>query len=49
MEVVKVELDRIDMEDIDNIQALLLVSIGKEGLMNDELANRGYYLGSNVP
>jgi DNA-binding MarR family transcriptional regulator len=48
LEVVKTELDRIGVEDINNIQALILFNIGQEELTVGELNNRGYYLGSNV-
>lgn len=48
LEVVKVELDRTGIADINNIQALILSNIGKEELTVGELTNRGYYLGSNV-
>lgn len=48
LEVVKVELDRTGIVDINNIQALILANIGKEELTVGELTNRGYYLGSNV-
>ena len=48
LEVVKTELDRIGVEDINNIQALILFNIGDEDLTVGELTNRGYYLGSNV-
>jgi DNA-binding MarR family transcriptional regulator len=48
LEVVKVELDRLGMADINNIQTLILYNIGKEELTVGELTNRGYYLGSNV-
>lgn len=48
LEVVKTELDRLGIEDINNIQALILFNIGQEELTVGELTNRGYYLGSNV-
>lgn len=48
LEVVKVELDRAGIEDINNVQALILYNIGQEELTVGELTNRGYYLGSNV-
>lgn len=48
LEVVKVELDRMGIADINNVQALILANIGKEELTVGELTNRGYYLGSNV-
>ena len=48
LEVVKAELDRIGIEDINNVQALILSNVGREELTVGELTNRGYYLGSNV-
>jgi DNA-binding MarR family transcriptional regulator len=48
LEVVKGELDRLGVQDINNIQALILYNIGKDDLTVGELTNRGYYLGSNV-
>jgi len=48
LEVVKGELDRIGVRDINNIQALILYNIGKDELTVGELTHRGYYLGSNV-
>jgi DNA-binding MarR family transcriptional regulator len=46
--VVKTELDRHNMADINNVQALILFNIGADELTVGELTNRGYYLGSNV-
>lgn len=48
LEVVKTELDRNGIEDINNVQALILFNIGGDELTVGELTNRGYYLGSNV-
>ncbi len=48
LEVVKGELDRLGIEDINNVQALILANVGREELTVGELTNRGYYLGSNV-
>lgn len=48
MEVVKAELDRLRIHDINNVQALILYNIGKEEMTVGELTLRGYYLGSNV-
>ena len=48
LEVIKVELDRTGVVDINNIQALIMSNIGKEELTVGELTNRGYDLGSNV-
>ena len=48
LEVIKVELDRMDIRDINNVQCLVLYNIGKGQVTVGELTNRGYYLGSNV-
>lgn len=48
LEVVKTELDRRGIVDINNIQALILFNVGGDELTVGELTNRGYYLGSNV-
>tara|TARA_Y100001936_G_C15841891_1_gene542479 strand:+ start:97 stop:597 length:501 start_codon:yes stop_codon:yes gene_type:complete len=48
LEVVKLELERLGLMDINNIQALILYNIAQEELTVGELTNRGYYLGSNV-
>lgn len=48
LEVVKAELDRWGVEDINNVQSLILFNIGRDEMTVGELTNRGYYLGSNV-
>lgn len=48
LDVVKSELERMRIDDINNIQTLILHNIGDEELTVGELTNRGYYLGSNV-
>src|SRR5882757_4621353 len=48
LDVVKSELDRLKIEDINNVQTLILYNINNEQLTIGELTNRGYYLGSNV-
>jgi DNA-binding MarR family transcriptional regulator len=48
LDVIKTELDRLKMDDINNIQTLILYNISSEQLTIGELTNRGYYLGSNV-
>ncbi|WP_445376397.1 MarR family winged helix-turn-helix transcriptional regulator [Niveispirillum fermenti] len=48
LEVLKVELDRLGMQDINNVQSLILYNIGDDELTVGELTARGYYLGSNV-
>jgi DNA-binding MarR family transcriptional regulator len=48
LDVLKVELDRLGIQDINNVQALILYNIGSDQLTVGELTLRGYYLGSNV-
>lgn len=48
LEVIKTELDRHRISDINNVQTLILYNIGQEELTIGELTHRGYYLGSNV-
>ena len=48
LDVIKTELDRLHISDINNVQTLILYNIGDEQLTIGELTNRGYYLGSNV-
>ena len=48
LEVVKNELERLGVQDINNIQALIMYNIGEDEMTVGELTARGYYLGSNV-
>jgi DNA-binding MarR family transcriptional regulator len=48
LEVLKLELDRLGIQDINNVQSLILYSVGSDQLTVGELTLRGYYLGSNV-
>lgn len=48
LEVVKVDLDRQGIQDINNVQALILYNIADDEMTVGELTARGYYLGSNV-
>ena len=48
LDVVKVELDRRGIQDINNVQAMILYNIGDDEMTVGELTLRGYYLGSNV-
>jgi DNA-binding MarR family transcriptional regulator len=48
LDVIKAELDRQRIQDLNNVQTLILYNIGEEELTVGELTNRGYYLGSNV-
>jgi DNA-binding MarR family transcriptional regulator len=48
LEVIKSDLDRQGIQDINNVQALILYNIGTDEMTVGELTARGYYLGSNV-
>lgn len=48
LDVVKSEIDRLGLEDINNVQAVLLSNIENENVTVGELTLRGYYMGSNV-
>jgi len=48
LDVIKTELDRLKIEEINNVQTLMLYNINSEKITIGELTNRGYYLGSNV-
>src|SRR3974390_606003 len=48
LEVVKLELDGLDIHDINNEQGLMLFNIGDAEMTVGELTLRGCYLGSNV-
>ena len=48
LELVKLELERLGVLDINNVQALMLFNIGDAEMTIGELTLRGCYLGSNV-
>src|SRR5215467_9980326 len=48
LEVVKLELDRLGIRDINNVQATMLFNIGDAEMTVGELTLRGCYLGSSV-
>lgn len=48
LDVIKTELDRLGIMDINNVQTLILSNINEDQLTVGELTVRGYYLGSNV-
>jgi DNA-binding MarR family transcriptional regulator len=48
LDVLKLELDRKGIQDINNVQSMILYNIGEDELTVGELTIRGYYLGSNV-
>ena len=48
LDVLKTELDRLQIFDINNVQCFILYNVGKNEMTVGEISNRGYYLGSNV-
>lgn len=48
LDVLKVELERAGILDINNVQSMILHNIGTDELTVGELTMRGFYLGSNV-
>lgn len=48
LDVLKVELERAGILDINNVQSMILHNIGDDEMTVGELMVRGYYLGSNV-
>lgn len=48
LDVLKVELERANILDINNVQSMILHNISTDELTVGELTVRGYYLGSNV-
>ena len=48
LEVVKLELDGLQIHDINNVQGMMLFNIGDAEMTVGELTLRGCYLGSNV-
>jgi DNA-binding MarR family transcriptional regulator len=48
LEVVKLELEGLGVDDINNVQAMMLFNIGDAEMTVGELTLRGCYLGSNV-
>ncbi len=48
LDVLRSELRRLGIEDINAVQALLLYNIGEDEVVIRDLKDRGYYHGSNV-
>src|SRR6266436_5196627 len=48
LELVKLELEGLGIHDINNVQGMMLFSIGDSEMTVGELTLRGCYLGSNV-
>jgi len=48
LDLLRAELNRLGIRDINSVQALLLANIGDEQIAIRDLVERGYYQGSNV-
>ncbi len=48
LDVVRAELTRANIHDLNGVQALLLANVGEGEIAVRDLVERGYYLGSNV-
>ena len=48
LDVLRAELNRLGVKDVNPVQALLLVNVGSEEIVIRDLIERGYYQGSNV-
>lgn len=48
LDVIKDEFERLDMIEVNPVQALLLFNMGENEVSAGELKSRGYYQGSNV-
>ena len=48
LDVIKDEFERLQLLEINSVQALLLFNIGENEVTAGELKSRGYYQGSNV-
>lgn len=48
LDVIKDEFERLNMIEINPVQALLLFNVGENEVTAGELKTRGYYQGSNV-
>lgn len=48
LDVLRTELSRMGVRDLNGVQALLLANVGSEEIVIRDLIERGYYQGSNV-
>ena len=48
LDVIRTELNRMKVRDINAVQGMLLANIGQEEIVIRDLIERGYYQGSNV-
>ncbi len=48
LDVLRAELDRLGVDDINAVQSLILTNVNSEEITVRDLIKRGYYLGSNA-
>jgi DNA-binding MarR family transcriptional regulator len=48
LNLVKLELERLRVHDLNNVQGMLLLNLGDADISIGELTLKGYYLGTNV-
>ncbi len=48
LDVLRTELNRLGVRDINGVQVMLLANVGEEEIVIRDLIERGYYQGSNV-
>jgi DNA-binding MarR family transcriptional regulator len=48
LDLIKIELDSLAIDDINSLQALTLINIGENTITMGELTAKGYYIGSNA-
>ncbi|WP_231159087.1 winged helix DNA-binding protein [Candidatus Gromoviella agglomerans] len=48
LDVLKFELDKMNITDITSVQAVILYNIGRSKLSVGDIISKGYYIGSNV-
>ncbi len=48
LDVLRTELNRLGVRDINGVQVMLLANVGTEEIVIRDLIERGYYQGSNV-
>lgn len=48
LDVVRIEIKKLGIRDLNGVQAMLLANIGDQDVVVRDLVDRGYYQGSNV-
>lgn len=48
LDVVRIEIKKLGIRDLNGVQAMLLANIGDQDVVVRDLIDRGYYQGSNV-